>query len=703
MLKKSLYAAAALMLVAFVASLVEYAICVSRRNSRVEQQVLTTTEELRTEVDEILSRIVREADRLARLFGSNDYSKEEVERIIRESSLLVEEIQGVTAAYEPYAFSSESRLYSPYYNKGTKEFLYVGKKYDYTDASDEAADWYTQVRDEGAKWVEPYFAKGALDWYVDYGVPFHYQSGPKRGEVRGTVTLSFVCSGFKELIHSLSLGKTGYGIITSPNGQFLAHPIDEYVGVKNLKELAESTSNGRLAKAYDELLLGNQGVARYRDEALNDHRLFSYDQIPTSGWGIGLLFFESDLLLDRAAMHRRYIHLALLLSLVFVCLLAIQYNKDYLDEGEIWRLSLVSSVLLLANIVLIGVLRHRGDQVDDLRGSPPIIDMSSLSTFVNQQNTRARELHVEASTVVPTGMFIRRMDFADSYNLNVSGMVWQKYPSSFATDSNLGFRFPQISPFAESSYVEEAYRQEVAAKEGEEGYLLIGWDFRVTLRLNLQYADFPFDKREINIEIVPLDRADRMLLVPDLASYTYTNPSKKCGLSDSIEMSGSEVVQTYFNFTTEDFRSDFGYGIKGLFEEVPVLHFNIQLRRILLNAFVTYLIPIVVTLVMMFLLIYACRKTTERQGIIESMAAFCFVLIFSHIDLRREIVTADLVYIEYFYFITYAMVMLSTFNLITYTLDKSPVFDFNENQVFKAMFFPAFLLAVLVVTLVKFY
>ena len=42
----------------------------------------------------------------------------------------------------------------------------------------------------------------------------------------------------------------------------------------------------------------------------------------------------------------------------------------------------------------------------------------------------------------------------------------------------------------------------------------------------------------------------------------------------------------------------FGYGIKGLYEEVPVLHYNINLKRKLLNAFITYLVPIVVTLIM---------------------------------------------------------------------------------------------------------
>ena len=162
-------------------------------------------------------------------------------------------------------------------------------------------------------------------------------------------------------------------------------------------------------------------------------------------------------------------------------------------------------------------------------------------------------------------------------------------------------------------------------------------------------------------------------------------------------------IQGYFSYSLETYDTDFGYGAKGLFEEVPVLHYNINLRRILLNAFASYLIPIFVTLIIMFILIHACEKTNEREGIIESIAAFFFVLIFSHIDLRKEIVTADLIYIEYFYYVTYFIAIISTFNLITYTKDKSAIFDFNNNQIFKAIYFPLFFLLMLVVTLWKFY
>lgn len=702
MIKRLLYFIAFLLFLVLAYQSYEFYSFSKERNAFVQTQGIKTTNAIKNQVNNILVTITEEAERLAQLFGSKDYSADEIRNIIRESALSIPEIQGVTAGYEPFAFSTKERLFCPYYDKGSQTYIAVEDSYDYT-AINASSGWYTSVRDNGAKWVEPYFATAAQDWYVDYGIPFYYKSGPKKGQVKGTITMSFICSGFKNLVHSLSLGKTGYGIITSNKGKFLSHPINEYIGQVTLQEVMEKTPNTPLMPAYEAIVKGESGSITYVDKDQRDKALFFYDRIPASGWGIGSFFYKSDLLGDEQALNRRYIRIALIFSAFLLCLIAIFYNRDHLDEGEIWQLSGLATILLLANIFLIGYLQHNSNVEKDERESPPIVDLATLGTFIQDQNDRADKLKLPKSTPVPTGIYIQRMEFIDSYNLNIGGTVWQKYPLTLAEEVQIGFSFPQMSPFSEAAYIEEAYRKEIEGKEGEGGYLLVGWEVRVTLLLDLLYKDFPLDKRHINIKIQPLDNSDYLVFTPDLVSYNYTTPSKKGGLNPEIEIPGSEILKSYFNYSIETYEADFGHSNKSLFEEVPILHYNIYLRRILLNSFVTYLIPIFVTLIMVFILIYACDKSGERQGIIESMAAFFFVLIFSHIDLRKDIVTADLIYIEFFYFFSYLMLILATFNMITYTKDRSAIFDYNENQLFKAIFFPLFFILILGVTLQKFY
>ena len=704
MLKKILYLIGLALLVLLAWTVYEFSVFSTDRTEHLQAQATTTTHQLRDEIGSLLKRVTDEGQRLAHLFGENDYSADEVRKLIKESSLSLAEIQGVTAAFEPFAFDKETKLFAPYYDKGSQAFLQIEESYNYSEAGTSKTAWYTEVRDNGIRWVEPYYGAAAADWYVDLGVPFNYAKGPNAGNVRGTITVSFLCKDFGKLIHKISLGRTGYGIITSPNGIFLAHPDPDLVGKSSLKDwLSDSDHPQAFNNACEKLLAGDTGLVDYYDDKDRQRAIFCFDQIPESGWGIGMSFLESDLLSDQKQINRRYIHISIVGSLFLVCVLAIVYSFDNLDPGEIWRLSVISTVLLAANIVLIGRLEHQSERPKNEHVSYPITDYSSLERFVEQEHDRSEELKRTAAIPIPTGIHIQRMDFQDSYNLNVGGTIWQKIPPGAEERITPGITFPQTSPFAEASLIEEGYRREFEGKEGEEGHLLIGWNYRVTLQLNFEYSDYPFDKRQIDIEINPADTDGGVMLVPDLSSYRQTNPSGLPGMADSIVLTGNEITESYFNFSTEQSSTDFGFGAELGRNQVPVLHFNVHLRRNLLNVFVTYLIPIAVALTMIFILLIACRKTTERQGIIESMAAFIFVLIFSHIDLRKEVVTGELIYLEYFYFITYGMVLLTTFNLMAYTLDKTKLFDFNENQVFKAFYFPLFFFAVLIVTLIKFY
>jgi hypothetical protein len=671
-----------------------------------EQQVIAigqeTTQEVKAELNKFLSEIEGAAQVLGAKFGEREFTDQEVKELIKQVSLDYPEVRGVTACYEKFAFSEMRELYCPYYNKSTQSYINVGDSYDYTVKGSGTA-WYTDVVADGAKWANPYYGAAAEEWFVDYGVPFYYASGPKKGQVRGIIDFAIEVGDFKRLIHNMTVGKTGYGFITAENGLFISHPIIDYIGTTKINDLLATENRGGLQTAYQGVIEGKSGFSEFLDVEQDDTSLIFYDQLPSANYGMGMVFFKRDLMDDQRAKNRRIIKMSLTLSVLFVLGLTLYFGRDILDRTEIEVISVLATLLLIANVVFIGFIEHNSlGQLGD-NDSPPIIDTTSLGSYVGQQTSRAERLKVEPPTIIPTGIYVERIDFVDSYNVNMGGIIWQKYPVDIADDVSIGVRFSQVSPFAEASYLEETYRETISGKEGEESYLLIGWDFRITLRLNLNYAFYPFDKRHLDIELKPMSHKDNLLLVPDLESYDFTSPAQLSGLDPNIEMSGNQITRSYFNFTTETYDSDFGYGSKTYLENIPVLHFNVHIKRLLLNAFVTYLIPIFVALSLIYILIMAVTKTEARQGIIESMAAFFFVLIFSHIDLRKDVVTADVMFMEYFYFITYFLIVASTLNLMAYTKSKTSLFDFNDNQVYRAIYFPAFFLMLLIVMIAKFY
>ena len=692
--RRGLWTALAVLLLLLAALLVEFAAFRGGQDADARAHAAQVTQEMADALGELVDRVEADGAELARTLSQalegGDLDADALEALLRRKSLDFPEIRGVTACFEPFAFDEAERLYCPYYNKATSAFQDVGASYDYTQAG-EGTRWYTDVRDGGARWAKPYFGSGAGEWFIGYGMPIRRTDGT----VIGVVDYSLEVNDFQRIVHGLSVGRASRTYVRDGYGVFLAHPASDRVG----RESAAGTGD-RLDRAVMDAL--SDGA-----EALlptgSPRGYLAVRPVAGANMQVAAIFLARDLPADHRARSRRWINIAVLFSALLILSAVIWFSRDELSAREIEGLSLATTAALLLNVVFIGWLVQTLPVTHEADESLPITDVAGRQAFVAAEAMRASELKLAEPVAVPTGLYIERMEFADSYNVNIGGIVWQRYPLDRLDEIETGIRLPQISPFAEAALIEESYRREVRTKEGETPYMLIGYDVRVTLRLDFSYADFPFDRRHLDIAIVPASRNSNVILVPDLDGYESTNPAQRAGIDPDIRLPGTRIVESYFNFTASDLDTNFGLGAGGMNTHIPVLHFNIIQKRNLLNAFVTYLIPIVVTLALIYILILACEKTEARQGIIESMAAFFFVLIFSHIDLRKTIQTGELMFMEYFYFITYAMIVLATANLIAYTRSRTSLFDYNHNQVFRAVYFPVFLGLVLVVMIARFY
>ena len=701
MIRKILYAIATLVTLLVVYLAYNYFQFSASQKKLAFSEGTRISSKLRENVNDVLTTVMSEGQSLKTVLENQELSPTELDSIIIRRSKKLDAILGITVAYEPYAFLQNKKLYAPYYDKNQDQILRIGKLYDYTDKTLTTSSWYTGVPKKGAHWVEPYYAQAAKTLVADYSLPFYYTSGSENGKFRGVVTMTISLKGFTDMIHSLSLGKAGFGFVASSKGILLAHPVSEFIGRKSVNDLIDENTPESLKETYNNLYQNESGNLTFNDPLKNQKALLFYETTPSANWKIAVLFYKNDLVKDPLNQKRKIVNVSLACSLLFIILLTIFYARDYLSNKEIWYLSFFTTVILLANIVLSGYLEHTSKIIDAANESPPITDQTSLNTIINSQQLKAKNLNLPENKIIPTGIYIDRLQFEDSYDVNISGTLWQKYDNEFANKVTLGFKFPQLAPFAESSLIEEAYREQ------KKDYLLIGYNFRTTLRLNFDYSDFPFDKRNINLEIQPINPIENLLFTPDLESYTYTIPSQKSGVNSLIKLPGSKILETYFSYSFFTYDTNFGFTNNEPFQDAPKLHFNINVREVLITAFVTYLIPIFVTLIMMFILIYATQRSKKGRvdsgAIVQGMTAFFFVLIFSHIDLRKNIQTADIIFMEYFYFITYTMIILTTYNLINYSRIKHRIFDYRENIIVKATFLPLFLLMVLIIMLFKFY
>jgi len=171
-------------------------------------------------------------------------------------------------------------------------------------------------------------------------------------------------------------------------------------------------------------------------------------------------------------------------------------------------------------------------------------------------------------------------------------------------------------------------------------------------------------------------------------------------------------VGSFFDYRYGSYNTDFGIPDYEGEEALPELHFNIELKRNVLNAVIANGIPIFVVLLMLFAIILKRTDDVDESklfgfnpsGTVRICSALFFVVLLAHIQMRNTIQTEEIVLLEYAYFIVYLTILgtaLHTF-LFFSKLDV-PVIRYRESLIFKLLFWPVILSLQLVVAVVFLY
>jgi hypothetical protein len=302
---------------------------------------------------------------------------------------------------------------------------------------------------------------------------------------------------------------------------------------------------------------------------------------------------------------------------------------------------------------------------------------------------------------IPTGMYIATMQFKGPYKVQMSGYVWQRYADDVPNDIREGVVFPE----SEYTRVEQVY----SGRQGDEQ--LIGWSFRVTLREQFDYAKYPIGRQQIWVLLWHPDFESNVFLEPDLESYTTLDPASLPGLDKDVVLENWKLERSFFSF--RDNRYNTNFGVRGYAAQVkqPELHYNVSIKRYLLDVVVSKAIVPLVILIQLFVLVMVIGTNRERLdkfgvrpgGVIFTCAAFCFAVLLAQNSLRNELEAGGLVYFESLYILTYLVILAVAVNsVLLVAYPNSKLFREHDNLLAKVVYWPAILLALVVVTLLMF-
>ncbi len=247
---------------------------------------------------EVVLKSVEQAPRnLAAVIEDRPYPRPDLVRLIKSVLASNREAFGMAVAYEPYAFDPKLYYFCPYAcreNGGIKISFLGSDSYRYF-----FYDWYQTPRELNRPlWSEPYFDEGGGNIIMStFSMPFYQGSGDSR-KFKGVVTADLSLKWLTDLVSSVKIFRSGYAFLISQNGVFVTHPNQEWIMRESIFSLAEARNDQTLRQVGREMIRGGEGFVPIYSKVLGKKSWLYYAPLPSTGWSLGLIIPDDELLAD---------------------------------------------------------------------------------------------------------------------------------------------------------------------------------------------------------------------------------------------------------------------------------------------------------------------------------------------------------------------------------------------------------------------
>ena len=322
------------------------------------------------------------------------------------------------------------------------------------------------------------------------------------------VFVDYSLNDIKKLMSTLHLGASGYEFILSKQGNFVNHPISDYVeNHKTLFEIAALNNDTSLKTLGKRAINGESGILEYTDKKTQRAGFLFYQPIPATGWTLCAVAIKTDILANTDTLQKVELSLWLIVFLVLLSTLFFRVAQG--ESQQVWKVAIFASVLLLAEIILVWYWIQTAPCCHETEKNI-IVNETNLHKFLSS-HTQSQDPPV----LIPTGMMINDIDFLAKNQVLLKGYIWQTYHDNLHRNISRGFLLPQ----AHSIKILESYRHKDNQTE------TIGWFFEAKMNQPFDDSNYPFDTREINLLIHHKSYLEQIVtLIPYLEAYVKINP-----------------------------------------------------------------------------------------------------------------------------------------------------------------------------------
>ena len=274
---------------------------------------------------------------------------------------------------------------------------------------------------------------------------------------------------------------------------------------------------------------------------------------------------------------------------------------------------------------------------------------------------------------IPTGIYLQSLSFESARDVRITGRIWQRISvgegaPELPRGAAPGVIFPDAitDHGSNTSQTYEKLQPVPIYHEAARVADLYMWNFQAIIRQDMDYSRYPLDGKRIWIRLWTNDVFNDVVLVPDLEAYRDpADPS--LAISPQLVKGEWNLKQSFFAYKRLAYDTNFGRQ-SAFTDELarPELRFYVLLERKFADAFLVHLVPLFVIIGMLFGLLMSVsrdRAEVERLGfstltVFGACSGLFFIALLGHIQIRQEFSGSGVVYVEYFYIMSYVVLLL---------------------------------------------
>ncbi len=648
------------------------------------------TKKLEKEISQTMSLVDSLKDTLKNEYTTFTSALNDSSRLISDLKKLTKQLPNIDEIYVAYYNGKKSeikKLYSVYYHKieGSLKYDHIEDYYDFC-SEDTCAKWFHDaIEADSSIWTGPYLAKAGNKRFMSYDSPANLQDS-----FIFVVGISYSTTSLYSLINSWKFARIGFPYLMTKDGMFLAHPNDE---CKTLKTIGIESNELTLVNLANEIIndtINNKAdfdPTKYYHRNTISNKMCWEKVIPLKepDWFLGFSITDQQIYRNPQFFNKQrkehirqtlFVFIALLVVellliwwffgkkemdfrinmfticsiLFFVLLFTYHYSLKY-PLKEISNNDCISNNSISNNSI-------SNDSIfnDSIWNSSMLLDKYRVNDYIAAYDKQVKSKKNTHLVKIPTGIYVQTIKFLDSYSAKLTGYIWQIYPPT--ESENIGVSFPD----AETYSMEKIDSLSIFLPNGEAA-CLYRWYFTMEIRESFNYKIYPFNKSDLWIRLWSKNfDKNQILLTPDINSYLLFHPSYRPGIDKDIVIPGWNIEASYFSYKEKNYYTNFGATNHFSKNSFPELHFNIRLKRNFIDPLISRIIPLAVLLLMTFSILYISKKE-DALNVAIACSGLLFVAVFEHINLRKTLDMPGIIYLEYFYFITYLLLMLVAVNV----------------------------------------